>query len=68
MCAKSRLSDFTTPASDLELVPEFKNALALGRMPFAEMMLNPEKLETVLKTAAKRKRPGGALLAPVIPG
>jgi dTDP-4-amino-4,6-dideoxygalactose transaminase len=64
MCAKSRLSDLTTHASDLELVPEFKNALALGRMPFAEMMLNRKKLETVLKTAAKkgeaRRRAPGA--------
>ncbi len=57
MCAKSRADGFTTPAGDLELVPEFKNALALGRMPFAEMMLSPEKLETVLKTAAKKKEP-----------
>jgi dTDP-4-amino-4,6-dideoxygalactose transaminase len=55
MCAKSRLSDFTIPAGDLELIPEFKEALALGRMPFAEMMLNPEKLETVLKTTTKKR-------------
>ena len=26
-------------------------------MPFAEMMLSPEKLETILKTAAKKKEP-----------
>ena len=57
MCAKSRVGDFTMAAGDLELVPAFKNALELGRMPFAEMMLNPKKLETVLKTAAKKREP-----------
>jgi dTDP-4-amino-4,6-dideoxygalactose transaminase len=57
MCAKSRLGEFPAPTNDLELVPEFKNALALGRMPFAEMMLNPQKLETVLKAATKKREP-----------
>jgi hypothetical protein len=44
-----RLSDFPVCA---DTRPTLKNQPRLERMPFAEMMLRPEKLEAVLKRAA----------------
>ncbi|HXB59519.1 MAG TPA: hypothetical protein VNU95_08135 [Candidatus Acidoferrales bacterium] len=34
-----------------------QNANALGQTPFAEMMLNPKKLEAILKTIARLEKP-----------
>ena len=44
-------------AEEVESVPALKNAVVQGRGPASEMMLDPEKLEAVLKAIAKRKKP-----------
>jgi hypothetical protein len=36
--------------------PAIQNTSDLGRTPFAEMMLNPKKLEAVLKTIARLEK------------
>jgi hypothetical protein len=44
-------------ADDPESVVELRSALATGKMPLAEMMLNAEKLEAMLKAIVRRKKP-----------
>lgn len=44
-------------ADDPESVVELRSALATGKMPLAEMMLNAEKLEAILKAIVRRKKP-----------
>lgn len=43
-------------ADDLKALPSFKSALALGHTPLSEMMLDPEKLEEILRTVAQKKK------------
>jgi hypothetical protein len=48
------------PAHDDEQsVPALRNALAMGRIPLAERMLDSRKLEAVLKTIVRRKKQNG---------
>jgi hypothetical protein len=44
-------------ADEVQAVPALKSALAHGHGPMAEMMLDPEKLEAVLKSVVRRKKP-----------
>lgn len=37
--------------------PVSRNIPALGKTPFAEMMLNPKKLEAILRTIARLEKP-----------
>jgi hypothetical protein len=39
-----------------EPTPVFQDVPALGKTPFAEMMLNPKKLEAILKTIARLEK------------
>ena len=43
-------------ADDARSVSALKNALALNRMPLSEMMIDPEKLEAILKKIAQKKK------------
>jgi hypothetical protein len=49
----------TEPAA----VPQ--NISALGRTPFAEMMLNPKKLEAILRTITRLEKPVTRRLAKI---
>jgi len=37
--------------------PATQNIFTLGQTPFAEMMLNPEKLEAILRVIARPEKP-----------
>jgi hypothetical protein len=43
-------------ADEPESVPALKNALASGRKPLGERMLDPQKLEAVLNSVTRRKK------------
>jgi hypothetical protein len=43
-------------ADDAQSVSALKNALASQRMPLNDMMLDPEKLEAILKNIAQKKK------------
>jgi hypothetical protein len=43
-------------ADDVKSISSLKQALSLNRMPFAEMMLDPEKIEAVLKSFSRAKK------------
>ena len=44
-------------AEEVESMPLLKNAVVRGHGPMAEMMLDPEKLEAVLKAISKKRKP-----------
>jgi hypothetical protein len=43
-------------ANDARSVSALKNALAMNRVPVNEMMIDPERLEAILKNIAQRKK------------
>ena len=43
-------------ADDARSVSALKNALALNRMPLNEMMIDPERVEAILKKIAQKKK------------
>ena len=51
-------------ADDVKSLSELRNALILGSVPPAEMLSDPQKLEDVLKTIAKKKRPAPRRASP----
>lgn len=51
------LFQIASRAEEVESVPALKHAVVHGHGPMSEMMLDPGKLEAVLKAIAKRKKP-----------
>ncbi len=52
-----------TRTPEIESVPALQSALATGRIPLAEMMLDAQKLEAVLKAIVRRKKLAARRLA-----
>lgn len=64
--AKSAFSSVVpnVPRDDeAESVPVLKSALAMGRIPLAEMMLDAQKLEAALKAIVRKKKMAARRLA-----
>lgn len=50
-------------ADDLKSGPALKDALARHRTPLPDVMLNPKRIEAVLKALSAKKKPGARHLA-----